>query len=51
MVKTTKIAMKILYVVLVMTMFVSLITPVFAFSSPSGVTGDSSAAGTFDNQL
>lgn len=51
MVKTTKIAMKILYVVLVMTMFVSLITPVFGYTSPSSVTADSTAAGTFDNQL
>lgn len=51
MIKTTKIAMKILYVVLVMSMFVSLITPVFAFSSPSGVSADASAANTFDTQL
>lgn len=51
MVKTTKIAMKILYVVLVMTMFVSLITPVFAFTSPNSVTGDKTAATTFDTQL
>lgn len=51
MVKMTKLAMKILYVVLIFTMMLSLMAPVFAFTSPSAVTPDTNSQNTFDTQL
>jgi type IV secretory pathway VirB2 component (pilin) len=49
--KTMKNLMKVLYILIIMMMIISMITPVFAYDNPSGVTADSSAKGTFDNQM
>lgn len=51
MVKMTKLAIKILYAVVIITMLASLVAPVFAFDSPASVTPDQTSQGTFDKQL
>lgn len=49
--KTIKLAMKTLYIVIVATMLISAVAPVFAFTAPGEVSPDSGAAGKFDNQM
>ena len=49
--KTMKNLMKALYMLIIMIMLVSMITPVFAFSSPSGVTADAGSKNTFDTPM
>ena len=43
--KTIKLAMKTLYIVIVATMLISAVAPVFAFTAPGEVSPDSGAAG------
>lgn len=49
MVKMTKVAMKVLYSVIIFTMLISLITPVFGFTDPKGVTSTETTA--FDDYI
>lgn len=49
--KTIKLAMKTLYIVIIATMLISTMIPVFAYTSPDQVSADQGAAGTFDSQM
>lgn len=51
MVKMTKLAIKILYTVIIVTMLASTLAPVFAAANPGEIIGDVQAQNTFDNQI
>ena len=49
--KTIKLAMKVLYIIIIATMLISSVLPVFAYTDPKGVQPDGAAQTTFDSQM
>lgn len=49
--KTIKLAMKTLYIVIIATMLISTVMPVFAYTSPTSVQPDQQSMTKFDNPM